>query len=141
MKVFVDTWGWVALADRTDPYHKETERIYKSQILIESSIIITSDYIFSETLTALRTSIGHTEAIRWATQLMDEVANKTITLMGIDENIWHRAFHLLQRYSDKPTISFVNFTSFVVMQELQITEVFSGDKHFEQVNLGFHLMK
>jgi len=44
-----------------------------------------------------------------------------------------------QRFHDKPDISFVDFTSFVVMQELGITDVFTGDAHFKQVNLGFHL--
>jgi hypothetical protein len=34
----------------------------------------------------------------------------------------------------------VDFTSMVVMQELGIAEVFSGDEHFVQVNLGFRLV-
>jgi predicted nucleic acid-binding protein len=45
-----------------------------------------------------------------------------------------------QKYADKPDISFVDFTSMVVMQDLGITDVFSGDQHFEQVNLGLRLV-
>ena len=44
------------------------------------------------------------------------------------------------QYHDKPDISFVDFTSMVVMQDLGITDVFSGDRHFLQVNLGFQLV-
>jgi len=44
------------------------------------------------------------------------------------------------RYQDNPDISFVDFTSMVVMQDLGITHVFSGDAHFRQVNLGFQLV-
>jgi predicted nucleic acid-binding protein len=44
-----------------------------------------------------------------------------------------------QKYHDKPGISFVDFTSMVVMQDLGIVDVFTGDDHFRQVNLGFQL--
>ena len=36
--------------------------------------------------------------------------------------------------------SFVGFTSMVVMQDLGISEVFTGDRHFLQVNIGFQLV-
>ena len=35
-----------------------------------------------------------------------------------------------QRYDDKPDISFVDFTSMVLMQDLGIVDVFTGDAHF-----------
>lgn len=44
------------------------------------------------------------------------------------------------KYHDKPDISFVDFTSMVVMQDLGIQDVFTGDAHFRQVNLGFRLV-
>jgi hypothetical protein len=41
------------------------------------------------------------------------------------------------KYHDKPDISFVDFSSMVVMQDLGIMEVFTGDAHFRRVDLGF----
>jgi predicted nucleic acid-binding protein len=34
----------------------------------------------------------------------------------------------------------LDFTSMVVMQELGVANVFSGDNHFAQSNLGFELL-
>ena len=45
-----------------------------------------------------------------------------------------------QKYQDKPGISFVDFTSMIVMQDLGIGDVFTGDAHFQQVGLGFRLL-
>jgi predicted nucleic acid-binding protein len=50
------------------------------------------------------------------------------------------AWRLRQKYHDKPDISFVDFTSMVVMQDLGLTDIFTGDVHFKQVNLGFCLL-
>ena len=53
---------------------------------------------------------------------------------------FRRAWTMRQKYHDKPDISFVDFTSMVVMQDLGIAEVFTGDDHFRQVNLGFQVV-
>jgi uncharacterized protein len=44
------------------------------------------------------------------------------------------------KYHDKPSISFVDFISMVVMQEIGVKKIFTGDNHFAQVNLGFELL-
>jgi len=42
--------------------------------------------------------------------------------------------------SNKPDISFTDLTSFVLMQELVINKAFTGDAHFEEINLGFEIL-
>ena len=42
-----------------------------------------------------------------------------------------------QKYHDKPYISFFDFSSFVIMKELKISEVLTADKHFEEIGMGF----
>ena len=141
MKIFIDTWAWVALVDRRDTYHDDAVRTYRKHVLKETAILTTSDYVLSETMTTLRPIVGHPEAVLWLSKVLEEIERKTIHLVSMDIMLWRKAFDLLKRYDDKPDISFVDFTSFVVMQELNITNVFTGDKHFEQVNLGFRLLK
>jgi predicted nucleic acid-binding protein len=47
------------------------------------------------------------------------------------------AWKMRLRYSDKPRISFTDFTSFVVMRELGLKFALTGDAHFEQAGMGF----
>jgi predicted nucleic acid-binding protein len=60
-------------------------------------------------------------------------------LVHVSPEQFHGAWQPRQKYGDKPDISFVDFTSMVVMQNLKIADVFTGDAHFRQVNLGFQL--
>jgi uncharacterized protein len=47
------------------------------------------------------------------------------------------AWELRLRYRDKPRISFTDLTSFVVMREVGLSSVMTGDAHFEHAGLGF----
>ena len=64
----------------------------------------------------------------------------TYQLVHVSAQQFRRAWQLRQQYHDKPDISFVDFTSIVVMQDLGIQDIFTGDAHFQQVNLGFRLV-
>ncbi len=41
------------------------------------------------------------------------------------------------KYADKPLISFTDLSSMVVMKELEISLVLTGDDHFNQVGMEF----
>lgn len=55
----------------------------------------------------------------------------------ITEEIEEQAWKLFKQYSDKD-FSFTDCTSFVVMQQLGLSEVFTNDHHFEQ--MGFTIL-
>ncbi len=57
-------------------------------------------------------------------------------LVTLSPQQFRRAWQLRQKYHDKPDISFVDLTSMVVMQDLGITEVFTGDAPFLHVGMG-----
>ncbi len=141
MNILIDSWGWIALADQRDTYHKEVVVTYQNSILATKNTLITTDYIVAETLTALRSCIGHEKSVQWLSMIQDEVLRGTLGLIHINQKLWTESTELLRKYSDKPDISFTDFTSFVVMKELKISHVFTGDRHFEQVNMGFQLIK
>ena len=59
-----------------------------------------------------------------------------LELQWVDEPRFNSAWSLRGRYEDKPDISFTDLTTFVIMKELGISKIFTGDQHFERANLG-----
>jgi predicted nucleic acid-binding protein len=54
----------------------------------------------------------------------------------IDDEVWETAWEMFQAYRDKEW-SFTDCTSFVLMQQHHLWQVFAFDHHFEQA--GFQL--
>jgi predicted nucleic acid-binding protein len=51
--------------------------------------------------------------------------------------IWSAAWKMGKKFADKTDISFTDFTSFIIMKELRISEALTADRYFEQVGMGF----
>ncbi len=90
-----------------------------------------------EVLTVLRRRLTHEVVIKFGEGILDAVKVQKLRFELIDNRRRERAWELFKKYQDKPDISFTDFTSFVVMSEFKIKKVFTGDEHFEKVNLGF----
>ncbi len=136
--LFIDTWGWLVLADSTEPTHDRAVAERRARSALGSQI--TTDYILDETITRLfsrcRSSVAQTfcDAI---------LATESVGLLRIERITPERfaaAYKLRKRYRDKSEISFTDLTSFVVMKELRLHDVLSADRHFAQAGLGFRLV-
>lgn len=137
--IFVDSWAWLALAYRRDPWHAVAMR--QHQMLQQRKVrYVTSDYVLSETITLLFGVLNFAQASRFMEAVFQGADAGRHDLVFISPDQFRRAWELRQRYHDKPDISFVDFTSMVVMQDLGITDVFTGDGRFRQVGLGFRLL-
>src|SRR5437879_1324413 len=69
MKVlFVDTAGWMACADASDPFHRRAVAARDSW-LEGGGLFVTSDYVVDETLTLLRIRLGIDAAEAWWRQV------------------------------------------------------------------------
>jgi uncharacterized protein len=137
--IFIDTWAWVALADKSDPYYQKAKALHKTLARSQRKYV-TTDYILSETISYLYDAIGSAQAQGFINSIIAAADTGSYLLVHLDSAQFRRAWELRQKYHDKPDISFVDFTSMVAMQDLGITEIFTGDDHFRQVNLGFHLL-
>jgi predicted nucleic acid-binding protein len=134
--IFFDTWGWVAIANKNDKHHKDVFEFYK-EFLLSRGVPITSDYVLSETFTLLKSRANIDGVIQFGEGLLQAISASKIILENITAPRWREAWEFLKRFRDKPRISFCDFSSFVVMRELDIREVLTNDAHFEQVGFGF----
>jgi len=133
---FFDTWSWVAIVDKDDQYHDVADKFYK-KYLSQNRIPITSDYVLSESFTLLRRRISIATIAIFGEKLFKSISSGRVQLEIITPGRWQKSWELFKRFTDKPEISFCDLTSMIVMNELGIKHIFSGDKHFEQVGFGF----
>jgi len=137
--IFVDTWAWLALANRKDAYHSVAQRGY-AQIKAAGDRLVTSDYVLDETITALFRSVAYKNAVQFVESLFLMVDGARLGLERITKSRFEAAWLLRKRYQDKPNVSFTDLTSIVLMQELAINTVFTGDTHFEEANVGLEIL-
>jgi len=137
--LFVDTWGWLALEDAKDPAHERVDEIRREHSL-ERILWVTTDYVLDETFTRLFRRRPFAEAKRFCEALSKARNDGLLKLENVGPERFRKAFTLRLRYRDKPRISFTDLTSFVVMTELGIPQVLTGDAHFAQVGLGFRTL-
>jgi predicted nucleic acid-binding protein len=136
LKLFVDTWGWLALADRSDSRHQSAANFY-AQRSRRSGRIFTSNFVLDEFLTLLFNRRPFAEASRFAKALL---ASPFVTVEEVSRERLGAALELRFKFSDKPKISFTDLTSMVIMREFGIVDVMTADNHFRQVGLGFHTL-
>jgi uncharacterized protein len=128
--VFVDTGAFVALRNRSEREH-EAAREALSMLVAERAQLLTSNYVFAETYTALLVRVGREEAIRWGRRFR---AGEAIEVARVDEPVEEQAWSILESHADKQW-SYVDATSFALMERERITEAFAFDHHFAQRGL------
>ena len=126
--IFVDTGAWFAVAVRDDPDHTAAMR----WLARNREPLVTTDHVLAETATLIRmrdkTARGHRLAVRLATSILKEEAAILQDVTGQD---LQHALNVFRDYTDH-LFSFVDCTSFAVMQRLGITHAFAFDRHFDE---------
>jgi uncharacterized protein len=136
LKLFVDTWGWLALADRSDAKHRAAAECYAQQSR-QAGRILTSDFVLDELWTLLFARRPFDEAAKFANALL---ASPFVAVEWVTRERFNAAMQLRLKFSDKPKLSFTDLTSITIMRELRITDVMTATSHFMQVGLGFRIL-
>jgi predicted nucleic acid-binding protein len=136
LKLFVDTWGWLALADRGDEKHGAAAECYRERSKL-SRQVVTSNFVLDELLTLLFLRLPFGEAAKFASAVL---ASPAVTTEMVTRERFKSAMELRLRFADKPRISFTDLTSMVIMKEVGISEVMTADSHFLQVGMGFQTL-
>lgn len=134
--VFVDTWGWTALGYRRDTRHQDVKAFYQ-RLRRRGARIYTSDYILDELATLLFRREVFDEAVHFMEGILEAAEKGFLGLERITPERFTAAWRLRRRYKDKPQISFTDFTSMIVMEELGLREILTEDDHFLQVGMSF----
>ena len=134
--IFIDTWGWLTLADSDEPRHREIASFYQ-KAAAQRLPVYTSDYVLSELITLLFRRISFARASSFMQGLLDSAALRQINIETVTSNRFATTWEMRKRFQDKPRISFTDFTSMVIMDELGIQQVLTEDEHFMHVGKGF----
>ncbi len=137
--IFVDTWAWLALAVNRDQHHEPAMRQHQ-QLQHDGRRYVTSDWVLGELITNLYRMSDADKAARFVGSVLQAIRRNQYRLVPVTPDQFDQAWTLRQKYHDKPDISFTDLTSMVIMRELGISDVFTGDRHFEHVGLGFSLL-
>ena len=138
MTLFIDTWGWLALRDEKDPGFQAANRAFWDA-LDAGKQFYTTDYVLDETITSIYVNYGGIKGEQTLNDLLKTLKTSDVRVEEITRDRFQEALRLRRRYRDKPKISFTDLTTMVVMRELGVSEILTGDRHFEAVNLGFRL--
>lgn len=134
-RIFVDTWAWYALVDTRDHHHLVAQ-LANEALLDQEYTFVTTNFVLAETLTLIRYNIGHTTAVQFRKQLQHFITAALLEYVTVDGALEQAAWQIFERYHDQD-FSFIDCTSFAVMQRLGLTEAFTGDHHFRV--MGFVL--
>lgn len=127
--LFVDTSGWGNLVDRSQPFHSLAATLYRLARQ-QNHTIITTNYILTE-LVALLTSPLKLTRPQIITFMQSLKQSAYVEILHIDVKTDAQAWQLLISREDK-NWSLVDCSSFIIMQEKNITEALTNDNHFEQ---------
>ena len=126
MKVFLDTGAFLALADEDDDYHSVAKSVH-AQLLGSRAQLLTSNFVLAETYTLIRFKVGHPAAV----EFMKRFDQTGIKVLRVSDAIEHTAKSIFTRYSDKE-FSFVDCTSFALIDHHRLDHAFAFDSHFRQ---------
>jgi uncharacterized protein len=129
-RLFVDTSAWYAYANRRDPDHRAVREVLESPGLR----LITSDFVFDETVTLCRYRLGHDIAAAVGNVLRD---GATIDIVRVSADDDRQAWRLFLERPDQ-RYSFTDCTSFVLMRRLRLGRAVSLDEDF--VHEGFEIV-
>jgi predicted nucleic acid-binding protein len=132
-RLFVDTAGWMAMADAHDSRHTAF-RTARDQWLEANGILIVSNYVVDETLTLIRIRLGLKAAENWWKLVSESQRCRT---EWVTPQRAEQAVRWFFSWRDQ-SFSFTDCTSFVLMKELHIQKALTTDHHF--LTAGFEVV-
>lgn len=129
--ILVDSDVFVALAKEDDTNHRRAVKQLES--LIDKQVnFITSNYVFSETVTVLSIRISHTAAIDFIKRIKS--AQNPFSIKRVGEELEEKAIEVFKGQTSKNT-SFVDCTNITLCRKLKVDAIFSFDQVYKKNGL------
>ena len=100
---FVDTWGWLVLANNRDPAFDHVARL-RAEAFAEGSAWVTTDYVLDETMTRLFAATPFVAARRFIEGIFEASRQGLLEMEHITPDRFALAWRLRLRYQAKPRI-------------------------------------
>lgn len=126
-KIFVDSVAWIALVNTRDSLHEKAKEVFDN-LRRQSYQFVTTEFVLLEFANALSAPDFRVKAAIFVEGLQ-KLAD--IKIIPASSELFRLGFELYKKRSDKEW-SLVDCTSFVVINEMKISEAFTEDRHFEQ---------
>jgi uncharacterized protein len=128
--VFVDTWAHIALLRTEDQWHAQALATSRQLDADQRSFVVT-EWVLTEFLgNAVQLSLRE-RAVLYVRKLC---GSTRVDVVPATHQDWLRGVALFEARSDKEW-SLVDCLSILACQDRAITDVFTGDRHFEQAGL------
>lgn len=129
-RIFIDTGFIIALINQRDQYHLQASKLAEQ---LENHLLLTTDAVMLEISNSLSRNFKR-ESIEIIEQFL---ASEEVEVIHLAPQLFDKAFALYKAYQDKQW-GLVDCISFVVMQEAEVTQVLTFDRHFKQA--GFQVL-
>jgi len=123
---FVDASGWIALVNANDTLHQQSVRLFE-QRLNEGRGFVTSSVVLLE----VGNWLSPVPLRRLASGLMERIEHSTrIQVVELTPELYRKGWQLYRERPDKDW-GVIDCISFTIMQERNIVEALTGDRHFQ----------
>lgn len=127
LKTFVDTVAWIALVNTRDSLNGKAKQVF-ADLRRQNYQFITTEFVLLEFANALSAPDFRGKASNFIEGLQKM---SDVEIISASSDLFALGFELYKTRPDKEW-SVVDCSSFVVMEELNISEAFTEDHHFEQ---------
>lgn len=126
-KVFVDTAGWIGLINRSDDLHAQAQQVLNT-LRQQKALLVTTEFVLIEVADALSAPSFRLQTIAFIDGLRRLAP---LRIVPVSHELLTDGWTLYRQRPDKEW-GLTDCISFAVMEQEQIFEAVTSDRHFEQ---------
>jgi uncharacterized protein len=128
---FVDASGWIALVNRNDGLHEQAVRLFQ-QRLDEGRGLVTSSVVLLE----VGNWLSSIPLRPLASRLLERIEHsQRIEVVELTSELCRKGWQLYGQRADKEWGP-IDCISFIIMQERNLLEALTGDRHLQQAGFS-----